>query len=411
MIKVSVVIPVYNVEKYLPACLDSVLGQTLHDLEVIAVDDCSPDRCGEILDAYAAEDGRVRVIHLSENHRQGYGRNRGLELASGKYVYFLDSDDTIEPEALEELSRIADRDELDAVFFDSRDIYESEDLKKVYRSPFTLRKGTYRETVYIGKDLMDDFIRQDEWTCYPQRILWNREFILKEGLRYPEGSEHEDEFFAFAGILAAKRVRYVRKPYFVLRIRPNSVMTSKPAPKNFHGYLMNYYYMNRFAAARDLDTYGTQVNIARMFERVMTLYRGLNSEYDLEAVFEKDLDRNVFRFFRYYLQTQDIMNRIDPEVMDTIRLYRTVYIYGVKLTAQRFCEKLERQEDVMIGGFLIKEPQEAPETLMGRPVYILDEAEIPDDAVVVAAVKVVFWEETRSMLEKRNIRCVFHRKL
>ena len=104
MSKVSVIIPVYKTEAYLPECLDSVLSQTLGDLEVICIDDCSPDRSGEILDAYARRDGRVQVIHLPENRRQGYGRNRGLERATGEYVYFLDSDDMIEPQALEAIA-------------------------------------------------------------------------------------------------------------------------------------------------------------------------------------------------------------------------------------------------------------------------------------------------------------------
>ena len=120
MCNVSVIIPVYNVERYLPACLDSVLGQTLRDLEVICVDDCSPDRCGEILDRYPEFDDRVQVIHLQENRRQGFARNRGMERATGKYLYFLDSDDAIEPETLEELYELAERENLDAIFFDSR---------------------------------------------------------------------------------------------------------------------------------------------------------------------------------------------------------------------------------------------------------------------------------------------------
>ncbi|MBQ6568467.1 MAG: glycosyltransferase family 2 protein, partial [Treponema sp.] len=234
-------IPVYNCAPYLNQCLDSVLGQTLKDLEVIAVDDCSSDGCGKILDGYAAKDSRVHVIHLPENHRQGYARNRGIERATGEYLYFLDSDDMIVPEALSELCELADRDGLDAVFFDSFDKYESEDLKEIYKPPFTLRRGSYRNEIYSGPDLLDDFCRFEEWTCYPQRIIWRRKFIADEKIMYPEGSEHEDEFFAYAGILAAGRVRYMPRQYFILRVRPNSVMTSGYAPKNFHGYLMNYY--------------------------------------------------------------------------------------------------------------------------------------------------------------------------
>ncbi len=411
MSKVSVIIPVYKTEAYLPECLDSVLSQTLGDLEVICIDDCSPDRSGEILDGYARRDGRVQVIHLPENRRQGYGRNRGLERATGEYVYFLDSDDMIEPQALEELTELADRDGLDAVFFDSRNIFESEEVKRIYNPMLTLRKGTYRNEVYIGADLLDDFILQNEWTCYPQRILWRREFIVEEGIRYPENCEHEDEFFAYAGILAAKRARYVPKQYFILRTRADSVMTSGYAPKNFHGYLMNYFYMNRFISERNIDTKGAHLNISRMFERMLTLYAVLKDHCDIGEVFVKEPDRTIYECFLSYLRAEDEMMAIDPEVMDVIRQYRIVYIYGAKLTGQRFCAKLQRQKDVLIGGFLVKDMEDIPEIVMGRSVRCIDDVEIPEDAIVVAAIKVMFWEETKEMLEKRGIRCIFLRKL
>ena len=411
MSRVSIIIPVYNTEQWLSACLDSVLNQTLQDLEVICIDDCSPDHCGEILDQYAVRDNRVQVIHLPENHRQGYGRNRGLERASGTYVYFLDSDDTIVPEALEELTALADRDTLDAVFFDSQDIYENEELKQVYQPPFTLRKGTYRDEVYTGKDLLDDFIRLNEWTCYPQRILWRRQFILDEGIWYPEDTEHEDEYFAFAGILAAKRVRYIPRQYFNLRVRPDSVMTSGYAPKNFHGYLMNFWYMNRFIAERNLHTYGAEVNIARMYERTMTLYQALKDKYDLSEVFVRNLDKTLYSAFVSYFNTEYGEDTIHPDVINEIRKYRKVYIYGIGLTAERFCGKLERRKDILISGFLFKDVQNCPQVLMGRPVYKLDETDIPEDSIVVAAVKIVFWKETKDLLEKRNIKCIFHRNL
>lgn len=411
MSKVSVIIPVYNTEAYLPSCLDSVLGQTLKDLEVICIDDCSPDRCGEILDEYAARDSRVKVIHLPENHRQGYGRNRGLEQAAGKYVYFLDSDDEIVPEALEELTELADRDELDVIFFDSRDVYENEELKNRYQSPFQLRKGTYRNDIYIGKDLLDDFIRQSEWTCYPQRIFWRRDFLIDEGIMYPEGSEHEDEYFAFAGILVAKRARYIRKPYFILRIRPNSVMTSNLRPKNFHGYLMNFYYMNKFITEHKIDTFSARIVISNMFIRAMEVYNVLIPKFDPGEPFVRDRDKIIYQCFFSYLNSREEYRRIDKVVLDEIRKYKKVYIYGAKLTGTRFCEKLEHEGDILIGDFIAQDPKEVPEVVMGRHVHSIDDIVIPEDAIVVAAIKVMYWEETRKMMEKRNIKCIFHRKL
>ena len=101
MAKVSVLVAVYNAEKTLGRCLDSLLGQTLKDIEIMCVDDCSTDRSLEILGNYAANDSRVRVLHQNENMGQAVARNRGLKESRGEYVCYLDSDDCMSPDALE----------------------------------------------------------------------------------------------------------------------------------------------------------------------------------------------------------------------------------------------------------------------------------------------------------------------
>ena len=411
MSRVSVIVPVYNVEKYLPACLDSVLNQTLRDLEVIAIDDCSPDRCGEILDAYAAKDSRVKAIHLPENHRQGYGRNRGLERASGTYCYFLDSDDTIVPETLEELADLADREELDGIFFDSTVMYESEELKKVYNPPFNLRKGTYPQEAVTGAELMELFFHQGEWTSYPQRTFWRREFLMREGIRFTEGAEHEDEYFLFSGTLAARRARYVRRQYFCLRIRPNSVMTSVIGPKNFHGYLVNFYMMNKFAADRGMDTEGIRIYTYRMWEMVLILYNQLKDQYDLSAWFTSERDRMLWYTLRNFVSAEYYGAGQSPEVFEKLRKASSVYIYGTGSMATRFCNRLQYREAVLISGFLTKDPGDGPRILMGKPVLKLDETEIPADAVVAVAVWETEWFEIRKELESRGIACTYYRTL
>ena len=165
MCDVSVVIPVFDVERWLPACLDSVLAQTLEDIEVICVDDCSPDGCAAILEGYAERDPRVRVITLETNSGQGVARNIGLGASKGKYVYFLDSDDMVEPKALEELVARADEDHLDGVFFDSKAVYDSPELAQRYSSYPAVHAGTYPAGTMCGLDLFEAFMAQRDWTC------------------------------------------------------------------------------------------------------------------------------------------------------------------------------------------------------------------------------------------------------
>ena len=116
MPKVSVVIPVYNVEKYLGECLDSVLRQTLNEIEIICVDDGSTDGSAAILQKYAAADPRIRLISQA-NAGLSAARNAGMDAATGKYIYFLDSDDYISADAMEKCFSICERDDLDQLVF------------------------------------------------------------------------------------------------------------------------------------------------------------------------------------------------------------------------------------------------------------------------------------------------------
>jgi len=101
--KVSIIIPVYNVEKYIRRCIDSVLSQTFTDFECILVDDCSPDKCPEICDSYAKLDGRIKIFHKKQNEGLPQARKTGFENSSGEYIIFIDSDDWIEPDMIEKL--------------------------------------------------------------------------------------------------------------------------------------------------------------------------------------------------------------------------------------------------------------------------------------------------------------------
>ena len=121
MVKVSVIIPVYNVEPYLKQCMDSVVGQTLKDIEIICVDDGSTDNSLDILREYAAEDSRIQIIE-QKNAGAGAARNNGMRYATGKYLSFLDSDDFFEPRMLEKAYDLAEKDQADFVAYKIRSV-------------------------------------------------------------------------------------------------------------------------------------------------------------------------------------------------------------------------------------------------------------------------------------------------
>ena len=128
MIKVSVVVPVYNTEKYLRRCLDSLVNQTLKDIEIIVIDDASPDNANEILKEYEKKyKDKVKVFHNKTNKGIGYNRNFGIKKATGKYVLFVDSDDFVDEQTCEKMYEKASKDDLDLVICKFHKMLEKDD--------------------------------------------------------------------------------------------------------------------------------------------------------------------------------------------------------------------------------------------------------------------------------------------
>ena len=207
---VSVILPVYNTEKYLPRCLDSLLGQTFSDFEILAVDNGSADGSAAILHKYAQKDSRVRVLS-SRPGDVGAARNAGLKAARGRYVMFCDSDDWVEPEWIETLFRAVLRPGTDMAVCNCTLEAEPNNGRDKAAAKGMLLK-------YRGK--MSYFSARRKL----QRVLWNKIFDLdvvrREDISFPEGREHDDNafifmYFSFPGTVRALKNR--RLYHYVLR--------------------------------------------------------------------------------------------------------------------------------------------------------------------------------------------------
>lgn len=194
---ISIIIPVYNVEKYLPQCLDSILSQTYKDFEVILVDDGSPDNSGKICDEYASKDSRVRVIH-QENAGVSVSRNIGIEKAEGEWITFIDSDDFVESDYLEHFE--LDIDDADLIvqgleYYDSRN---GKNFKKVKVKNCTLSEDTFMNDV-TNNNLLG--------SGYPVAKAFKRN-LLSSDVRFNTAiSFHEDHIFVLDAMYAAKKIR------------------------------------------------------------------------------------------------------------------------------------------------------------------------------------------------------------
>lgn len=204
---ISVIVPVYNVEQYLPQCLDSIVNQTLKNIEIICVNDSSTDNSLNILNHYAEKDPRIKVV-TQPNGGAGAARNRGLSLAAGKYLSFLDSDDFFEPDMLELAYNKAVCDKADFVVFQSDQYYT--DRKEFVSVPWTLReKEIPPYTPFNHRQMTDNIFKVFVGWAWDK--LYDREFVEKNHLRFQEQRTSNDMLFVFSGVAVAKRISVVKK--------------------------------------------------------------------------------------------------------------------------------------------------------------------------------------------------------
>ncbi len=204
---VSVIIPVYNVEEYLRQCLDSVREQTLSDIEIICVNDSSTDGSLSILEEYEKKDPRIQVV-TQPNGGAGAARNKGLSMASGKYLSFLDSDDFFEPDMLELAYKKAEEDKADFVVFNSDQYYT--DRKRFVDVSWTLRiKELPPYTPFNHRQMTDNIFKVFVGWAWDK--LYNREFVEKNHLLFQEQRTSNDMLFVFSAVAIAKRISIVNK--------------------------------------------------------------------------------------------------------------------------------------------------------------------------------------------------------
>lgn len=239
MPQVSVIIPVYKAEKYLEKCVRSVLNQTFHDLEVILVDDGSPDSSGQICEEYAKKDSRIKVIH-QKNAGVAVARNVGLDLAAGEYITFVDSDDYIRPQMYEEMLKCAQNNHCDLVMCDCMKVYS--DGRKVMYS-HNIRGGFYNEEQlhleYYPHLLIMPSIEYpatiSNWVCMFKNI-GQRMPRYEVGIRYSE-----DWLFGCQMMLQVNSLYYLKgQAYYIYNCSNQSSATHTFAADKWDDYKVLY---------------------------------------------------------------------------------------------------------------------------------------------------------------------------
>ncbi|MDR0705440.1 MAG: glycosyltransferase family 2 protein [Planctomycetaceae bacterium] len=229
MPKVSVIIPVYNAEKYLHACLDSVVNQTLTDIQIICVDDGSSDRSPQILDEYAAKDNRFKIIHQQNTGIAG-ARNAAYPWIKGEYTLFADNDDTIEPDLCEKTVAVADAEQADMTYF-------FVDRGRHWCN--IRRRGSQIEKVFGIHTLTENdysILLNYRWIWSK---LWRSCFLLDNDIRCPAGQYCEDTFMQWKALIHNPQSVLLPKVMYHFRINPLSA-SSEPSKKYEMGLPATY---------------------------------------------------------------------------------------------------------------------------------------------------------------------------
>lgn len=236
--KLSVIVPVYNVEPYLRRCIDSIVNQTYNNLEIILIDDGSPDNCGRICDEYANKDSRISVIH-QKNGGLSVARNSGMDVATGDYIAFVDSDDYIASDMYKSMISILENNNLDIVCCGDYRVVGD----KVYGNEGSGALKIFSQDEIIYKALLDY-----------QVAAWNKvyKYDVTKDIRFPVGRKFEDTATSYLFFSKSKKVGVIDRAYYYYFKNINSITQTSFKAQDRYDFVKGYIERLEFAEKNDI---------------------------------------------------------------------------------------------------------------------------------------------------------------
>lgn len=262
MVKVSVILPIYNVAPYLEEAFESILAQTLNDIEIIAVNDGSTDDSQQWIDHYARQDHRIIPIQ-QKNKGQSAARNLALQHARGEYIYMMDSDDIlIDPDALRTCYEYAERNKADFIFFDGESFSEG----KAHRTSWNTKRTQLvaEDTQQDGERILNLMLDNAAHNCVVWLLFIHKAFLDHIGMHFHEGIIHEDELFTTILTLSSKNIYCLKRSLVGHRIRSASTMGTRFTRRNLNCYLTVADELLRFSKAPIIHKF-LQYTLSKVF--------------------------------------------------------------------------------------------------------------------------------------------------
>lgn len=301
-IDVSVIIPVYNTKDYLIKSINSILNQSLKDIEIIIIDDGSTDGSFDVIKRYKEIDPRVVIVKLDKNSGQSVARNIGLNIARGKYVYFFDSDDLLLIKALEKLFHLAETNNADVVYFSGKAEYESDELHRLYPQyeSYYKRNNEYKDFL-DGESMYIDLVKNHDYNVSPCLQFIRTSFLKENNIIFYEGIIYEDNIFSFDVIMHAKKVLVIQDAYFIRNVRFGSTVTSVLSYKHYEGMLVVVYHLMRY-----LENYNSKDKLfyAALVSQIKGYLKQLTKIYSQLDIYNKNY---IYRLEKQYRIINDLL--------------------------------------------------------------------------------------------------------
>ncbi|MBE6813972.1 MAG: glycosyltransferase [Ruminococcaceae bacterium] len=395
MPRISVIIPVYNVEKYLAECLDSVINQTEKDIEIICVEDCSTDSSLRILHEYAKKDDRIVILQNEVNSGLSVTRNNGLNIAQGEYVLFVDSDDLIEPTLIETTLKYAI--DVDMVCFNYKE-YNPQNIGNFSHS-YLIEDG-----LYSNEDYFVESADKNSFVVVAVSKLYRREFLIQNNLQFEPDMLYEDNLFYLQCVLKANKIYSVNEQLYIYRIRQDSIMTKKLQPKNVNDYFKLIFTTTLEYIENDVSE-KFSIAIEHFIAAIINTYINMNKQYIYDnANFDGTVCNKLQRVFSSKIIGLDNRIKFSTNQIETLNNKGKVLVYGAGDIARKTINYLDLL-DVSITGVAVSDAKNNRKSLMGHTVKLLSDYErIKDDCVVIIAVSSKFSNEIEDCLREQGFK-------
>ena len=318
---ITIVIPIYNVEKYLHDCLKSVINQTYNNLQIILVDDGSPDNCPKICDEYKNKDSRIEVIH-KKNGGLSDARNAGLEKAKGRYICFIDSDDFINCKYIEKLYDLITKNNADMAVSNFKRV---QDFKEEYLEK---KEENATEEIYTGKQMIENIYSRKLYV--QSTVAWNKMYKteLFKDIKFPYGKLHEDEFTTYKLYYICSKVVMTSEILYYYRYVPNSIMNKKFNKKRLDGISALEERLTFFKDKKEEKLYN--LTLIRYLMVIMIHYTNIKKFLENSEEIQKNLKCKYNKYYKIVIKLPEcskqdklkiILFKISPYLYDKIRTY------------------------------------------------------------------------------------------